>query len=455
MFIGRKEELKQLESIYSSDHSNLLVLYGREGIGKTALALNFSEGRDHSYYQSVMVSEAEQERRLEDMFAGSLNLSGTLKNNDLASETSEDSGKGGDSGKKILIIDEFHYAMNQQLMASLLSLVSHEEKYGKYMILLLSSSINWVENSMILEYKEFAKAITGIIKLKELSFADTVSWFPKVSASDCVVIRALLGGVPKYLRLWQENRRIRENMINLFFSPDSVLKNEAEYQLKLELRELGAYNTILTALASGRIKLNDIYEYTGFNRAKISVYIKNLIEMDIVEKVYSINVRNSENTKKGLYRIKDNFINFYYAYVFPNVSKIETGEGRSVYNEFVVPDFDRFMRTAFADVCREYLDIMAKYRKLGKNYNEWHYWFGKNGILDVIGMDPEENILVATCVYSDKKTDVNQYEEMKELIAQAGIKPSKLCIFSKTGFTPELTKEAKNDSVMIVSLNDF
>ncbi|MBR4726112.1 MAG: ATP-binding protein [Lachnospiraceae bacterium] len=442
MFIGRKEELKQLESIYSSDHSNLIVLYGREGIGKTALALNFSEKKKYSYYQSVMVSENEQGKRLEELFASSLDLN-------------TDAEPVQDSEKKVLIIDEFHYAMNAQLMAALLKIIGNEDKYGKYMILLLSSSINWVENSMILEYKEFSKAITGIIKIKELSFADTVSWFPKASASDCVVIRALLGGIPKYMRLWQENRRIRENMLNLFFSADSVLKNEAEYQLKLELRELGAYNTILTALASGRIKLNDIYEYTGFNRAKISVYIKNLIEMDIVEKIYSINVRNSENTKKGLYRIKDNFINFYYAYVFPNVSKIETGDGRAVYNECVVPDFDRFMRTAFADVCREYLDIMSKYRKLGKNYNEWHYWFGKNGILDVVGMDQEENMLVATCVYSDKKTDVDQYEEMKKLIGQAGIRPSKLCIFSKSGFTPELQKEAKYDSVMIVSLSDF
>ncbi len=450
MFIGRKEELKQLESIYGSDHSNMLVLYGREGIGKTALALNFSESRDYIYYQSVMVSDAEQEKRLDEIFSASINMPAKSGTNDGDNENTD-----GIAPKKILIIDEFHYAMNSQLVGSLLKLTSNEEKYGRFMILLLSSSINWVENSMVVEYKEFSKAITGIIKLKELTFADTVSWFPKASASDCVIIRALLGGVPKYLRLWQDNRRIRENILNLFFSSESVLKNEAEYQLKLELRELGAYNTILTALASGRIKLNDIYEYTGFNRAKISVYIKNLIEMDIVEKIYSVNVRNSENTKKGLYRIKDDFINFYYAYVFPNVSRIETGQGKAVYNSEVVPDFDRFMRTAFADVCREYLDIMSKYRKLGKNYNEWHYWFGKNGILDVIGMDPEENLLVATCIYSDKKTDVDQYEEMKKLVSQAGIKPTKMCIFSKSGFTPELQKEAKADSVMTVSLNDF
>ena len=449
MFIGRKEELKQLESIYASDHSNLLVLYGRDGIGKTALSLQFCEGRDYYYYQSVQVSDAEQEKRLDELFRKSLGA------NSLDSAAEPDGADRSGNPKKVLIIDEFHFAMNDKLSGILLEIAGNEQKYGRFMILLLSSSINWVENSMISEYKEFSRAITGIVKLKELSFAETVTWFPKSSASDCVVIRALLGGVPKYLKLWQENRRIRENMINLFFMHDSVLKNEAEYQLKLELRELGAYNTILTALASGRYKLNDIFEYTGFNRAKISVYIKNLIEMDVVEKVFSVSVRNSENTKKGLYRIRDNFLNFYYAFVFPNVSRIERGEGKAVYNDIVLPDFDRYMRGPFAEVSREYLELMSKYRKLGKNYNEWHYWFGKNGILDVVGMDTEDNIIVAICAYSDKKAGVEKYDEMIRLSEEAGIKPARMCIFSKTGFTPELSRQAKEEQVMLVSLADM
>ena len=106
-------------------------------------------------------------------------------------------------------------------------------------------------------------------------------------------------------------------------------------------------------------------------------------------------------------------------------------KGKAVYNEKVMPDFDRFMRGAFADVCREYLDLMSKYRKLGKGYNEWSYWYGKNGILDVIGQDPDKNVLVATCVYSEKKTGVDQIDNMKRLVDDAGLKPAKMCIFSK------------------------
>ncbi len=435
MFIGRKEELKQLENIYANEHSNVLIIYGRAGIGKTTLALKFCENKEYLYYRANEVSEEEQTSLLEKAVIGRMMADSERK--------------------KVLIIDEFRFAVFPGLKEKLIKLISQEERFGRYMVLLLSSSTNWVENSMVAENKDFVRYVTGIFKIKELSFAETVEWFPKSTAADCVVIRGIMGGVPKYLKYWQENRRVRENLLALFFAPDAPLLTEAEYLLKLELRELTAYNTILTALASGRNKLNDIYEYTGFGRAKISVYLKNLSEMDIVEKVYSVNVRNSENTKKGVYRIKDNFLNFYYAYVFPNISEIESGQGKTVYSKALIPDFDRFMRKSFSEVCREYLEIMSKFKKLGRNYNEWHCWYGKKGILDIIGRDQEQNMLVGMCYYSDSPADYELLEEFKSLIEEAGIRPKKLCLFSKNGFEPELLGYARDENIMTVSLNDL
>lgn len=440
MFIGRKDELKQLEAVYRSDHSNLLVIYGREGIGKTALALNFCANKTYLYYKAVDVSPEEQIRRLDSAFV---------------SAYGEELKAAEDENKRVLIIDEFRSAAQPEINSRILELIADEDKYGRFMVLLLSSSIKWVENDMVACNKELARSITGIIKLNPLSFAETVEWFPKTSASDCVIIRGLLGGIPKYLKLWQENRRVRENMLALFFDPDSPLANEAEHILKLELRELGAYNTILSAVASGRIKLNDIYDYTGFSRAKISVYLKNLIEMDVVEKIYSLTVRNAENTMKGLYRIKDSFLNFYFAFIFPNLSLIEQGQGKTVYNLNAGQKFDEFMRSAFADVCREYLELLSKYKKLGSKYSEWHSWYGKQGILDIVGCDLDRNMLVAMCCYSDNKAGMDQLDEMKNLIEQAGIRPAKLCLFAKSGFDYELSKYAESEGIMTVDLNEL
>ena len=218
MFIGRKDELKQLENIYANEHSNVLVIYGRAGIGKTTLALKFCEKKHYIYYKAGDVSEDEQIKGIEKAVIEKMH------------EPSD--------AKTVLVIDEFRFAATPELKSGLMKLIKEEQTYGRYMVLLLSSSVNWIENSMVAENKDFARFITGIFKIKELSFAETVEWFPKSTASDCVMIRAILGGVPRYLKLWQENRRIRENLLSLFFSPDAPLLNERHLRVhRLRPRE--------------------------------------------------------------------------------------------------------------------------------------------------------------------------------------------------------------------------
>ena len=50
----------------------------------------------------------------------------------------------------------------------------------------------------------------------------------------------------------------------------------AEQLIAAELRELSVYETILYYIASGYDKLNELHLKTGYSRAKISVYMKNL-----------------------------------------------------------------------------------------------------------------------------------------------------------------------------------
>ena len=297
MFIGRKEERKSLESVYATDRSNLLVLYGKEGIGKTALALQFAQNKKTIYERFLPAGDNEHERLVDETFD-------KIKKGEYKAEQ-----------KTILIFDEFHHIESNKIFSDLVYILSNEEICGRFMILMLSSSINFVENSMININAEFAASITGIIKIQPISFAQMVEWFPNKSVEECIIIRSILGGVPKYLLMWDRSKNIRDNVINLFLRRQSPLLNEPEAVLRKELRELSSYNTILISLGRGLIKLNDLFLATGYSRAKISVYIKNLIEIDVVEKLFSANVKNAENTMKGLYRISDSLLSFYYAFI--------------------------------------------------------------------------------------------------------------------------------------------
>ncbi len=437
MFIGRKEERKSLESVYATDRSNLLVLYGKEGIGKTALALHFAQNKKTIYERFLPAGESEHERLVKETFD-------KIKKGDYKQEE-----------KTILIFDEFHHIESKNIYSDITFILNNEETCGRFMILMLSSSINFVENSMIELDPGFASSITGIVKIQPISFAQMVEWFPNKSVEECIIIRSILGGVPKYLSMWDRSKGLRENIIDLFLTRQAPLIEEPEAVLRKELRELSSYNTILISLGRGLIKLNDLFLATGYSRAKISVYIKNLIEMDVVEKLFSANVKNVENTMKGLYRISDSLLSFYYAFVYPNITRIELGKGSEVYDEIIGPALNSYLRPFFADVCREYLDLMSQYGKLDHEYSQWQTWYGKKGTIDIIGTDQKNNMICGICSFEDETATIESLAELKALSMQAGIKKCSFCLFSKNGFDSSIEELAGAGEVTVASLKDF
>ena len=52
MFIGRSKELAELDRLYHSDNFELVVMYGRRRVWKTALINSFIEGRNAIYFIS-------------------------------------------------------------------------------------------------------------------------------------------------------------------------------------------------------------------------------------------------------------------------------------------------------------------------------------------------------------------------------------------------------------------
>jgi len=460
MFIGRTHEIKQLEDAYRKTRNVAIVLYGRFGIGKTELAALFAKDKPTVYYTARELSEKEQ------CFCMAKELGISIKNAEIsyyeclkrAVANLEDKSK-----KAVIIIDEFHFLVktSKAFKVAVLKILEEEQ----CIFLFLSSSVNWVENMLVKEADSAAWPVYGTIKLKEFSFFELIKRFPEMSMEKMIYTNAILGGVPEYLDYWNEKSSVKENILRLFLRKDSPLLYGAETFLKRELRELSAYNAILMSMASGRNKLNDIYSRTGFSRAKISVYIKNLIELDIVEKVFSFDV--SENTtqvhanvQKGLYRIKDNYLRFWYRYVFPNLSTVLQGQGEQVYEKEISKDFASYMQEGFSGVCSEYLKIMDQYGKLANHYKTWGTWYGKSGRIDIVASSTDGMILTGFCRFDNRMMTWKDMKQYKELLELAQLNPTELYLFSKAGFSEELKQKievgcAKDCKIIPVELEDL
>ena len=109
-----------------------------------------------------------------------------------------------------------------------------------------------------------------------------------------------------------------------------------------ELREFGVYSTILYTIARGKQKLNDIHLATGFSRAKISVYLKNLMELDLVEKVYSYGAGPRDDSKKGLYRIINPALEFWYRFLFAEQSALVSETAEAFYEKRIQSQLQPF-----------------------------------------------------------------------------------------------------------------
>lgn len=459
MFVGRTQELKQLEDAYRQERNAAVVLYGRYGIGKTELAALFAKDKQTVYYIARELSEQEQcfAMARELGFATDQAAPSFYESLKQAVGNREDKSK-----RAVVIIDEFHFLIktSDSFKVAFLKLLMEEQ----CMFLFLSSSVNWVENSMVEDFGPAARALYGTIKLKEFSFLELVKRFPDMSVEKTIYANAVLGGVPEYLNYWNEKSSVKENILRIFLRKDAPLLYGAEAFLKRELRELGAYNAILASMAAGRNKLNDIYARTGFSRAKISVYIKNLIELDVVEKVFSFDASESAslvhaNVQKGLYRIKDNYLRFWYRYVFPNLSAILLGQGEQVYEKQIAKDFAMYMQESFSDVCSEYLKLMNQYGRLASRYETWGTWYGKAGMIDVVAGNADGTYLAGFCRFDGKMMtgkDISQYKDLLEL---ALLTPQELYLFSKAGFTEELRQKTADGyhgvKVILVGLEDL
>lgn len=436
MFIGRDAELKFLENYYNREGSQIVVVYGQRGVGKTTLLEKFSENRKSTYYAARACSSREQcyqwacEQRDLGMNVSRYPEYAEVFQNAVLSEEYE---------KQIIIIDEFHHLVksDSDFMPEVIKFLNGRPITHPVMFILCTSASGWVENSMIKRIGSAALSISGLLKVRELKFEEIRSVFPGYTGEDYIDIFAILGGIPGLWKSFSANYNTRDNIIRNLLAQESRLYGEMSVIMAEELREPAVYSTILAAMARGLNKLNDIYKHTGFSRAKISVYLKNLMELDLVEKVYSFETSEDTDTQKGIYRISNPYVRFYFRFIYPNMSLLQRVTAEQFYELKVADAFPAFVEEAYRKICRE---AVAEYSiSVGE-------WLGKTGTLDIVASGRDKDMTVAACCYA-RRMNIDDYEWLLFCMKKAGILNAVKILYCEKGFSEELRREAVSGNV--------
>ncbi len=427
MFVGREKELAMMRQQYQLPENGIVILYGREGIGKTSFIKRFVEDKPFVYYQAREWSEAEQNR----CFAE--------KKEELLTELAQ-------TDKKVcFIVDEFDLMQKgyKNFFADFTQYVKSFQK-GRVFLILSSSSVQWVENTMVEDMGELAANINAFIKLKEFTFMEMVDRFPNSSTEECIIIYGIFGGVPAYLDLWNPKETVRKNIIRNILDKRGAMYKEAGRFLRTSLRELPYYNTILSVLAEDEPKLNYLYNRTGFSRAKISVYIKNLIQIDVAAKIFSYETAKKANIQKGLYGITDAFLQFYYKLIYPYLSELQIMEPEEFYAKYMKKQLDEVMEKAYIKVCKEFMELMNRFDRLPSKFGNFGSLYGKSGFIPLIAGNDKGELLIGSCKWSNRPMGMQEFEQLLKDMEQTGKEADYYYLFSKEGFTTELAAMAQN-----------
>lgn len=451
MLIGRASELNYLNQYYNREGSQILIVYGQKYIGKTELIKEFLREKPGQFYLARACAEQEH------LYQWSRQLGGEGEPQTSFESLLRQMTKGQEQ-KLVLAVDEFQNLVRagEGFMQELTAFLHSEENRAGMMVVLCSSAIGWVENSMVTRIGAAAYELSGFLKIKELPFECIEKRFPNFRVEECVEAYSILGGFPGLWNQFDDTLTIQQNICRNILDPGRLLFEEGERFVTEQLREPAVYNTILASIASGKKKLNDLYLHTGFSRAKISVYLKSLMELELVEKVFSYDTDGRENAQKGIYQISHPLVEFYFTYLYPYMSCLMTMSVGEFYNLYIMPGFRAYVNRAFERVCRQYLLRCSERGRLPLTIDSIGEWVGKNGTIDLIAQDAEGSTLAGMCNWQEPVMVYEEYERLLRLARKARIHADYVYLFTATRFDERLHLEAKvKEYLKLVQISDM
>lgn len=447
--------LKELEEMYTASGNQLCVLYGRADSEKELLIKTFVREKKYFYYHARQASAEMQKTMMGEEIAKNFQVE--LKKNSY--EEYFNRIKSGGPSKLVIVIDEVQYIVKKdaEFMKAILKLRGKRLYPGPVLILLLSSSVSWVEKEMAdCIGEEAEQKIDKKIKLNHLNFLEVVRALPEYPVSECIKVYGVAGGVPGYINHWNTKADFKSNICRLVLSRNGYMYNEAEKIIGTGLRELSVYDTILSCIASGDDKLNDLYLKTGFSRAKISVYMKNLSASDIIQKVVSFETGGWDNAKKGVYRIRDNYVNFWFRFVYPHLSDLYMMSPEEFYDAYIAPDIEEYVSQYFVEVCMEYLGLLNLMNKLPMKITKMGTWVGKEGTIDIIAQNSVRENLVGLCNWEKPEMTLAMCEDLFKNMKKAKIDAKYYFFFSAKSFDAALKEMAEQDErFILVDMNEL
>ena len=437
-FVGREKELGVLKK---SLGKRVIVIYGRRRVGKTTLVRKALEEKRGIYYQAVKLPPPLLYREL------AVIVGQALKDETLSSGRIDDpvvlfnlfasKGQGW-----TLVLDEFGYMVEAD--PALQSILQRfiDENRGKIGLFLTGSTYSTMQSTLG-ERSPLWGRVDLSMEVKPLDFAYTKDFWEKLDFKYRAGLYAALGGLPYNWERVRFGKDLFETFYLSFLILESPLYQEGFHILREELREPKNYMAVLQAIAQGRRRFNEIADLSSIQPSSLMKYLDVLKDMRLIEQEVPLGMK--EKRRRGLWRISDPMLNFWFRFVFPYRHLIEFGAGKGILPK-IKAEWDAYMGEIYEKIAFQIVQKLIVEGKL-PFVEKLGRWWGKNKSgkemeLDILGIR-ERKVVFAGEVNWGYFTaqDFKNFKQKVELLPFEKDKELKLGIFSGKGFKFKVPKE--------------
>ena len=401
----RESEILNLNLEQSRQSACFTVMVGRRRIGKTTLLLDAVAGQQYLYLfvcrknEALLCAQFQKDAfdALGLQIFGSITQFKDLFEQLLIFATKE---------HYTLIIDEFQEfdGVNSSIFSDIQNLWDQYKDKAKINFIVCGS----IYSMMMKIFENKKEPLFGRLTSKMILHPFTVSvikeilsdYNAKYKPEDLLCLYLLTGGVPKYISLLIEaGATTYRKMLDFVVRPDSPFINEGRDLLISEFgKEYGTYFSILQLIASGKTTQSEIDSVLNKNTG---AYLNNL------EKEYSLIVKNKPifskpEARNARWRLNDNYLCFWYRFIYPNQSLIEMGK-YELLREYIDKNYETYSGVILEKYFREKIAESERVTHIGC------YWDNKGvNEIDLIALnDMDKTAIVAEIKRNPKKINMN------------------------------------------------
>lgn len=455
---GREDELRLLEENANAKGFRLVTMYGRRRVGKSHLLhyLNEELKVKGLYFQCADVSEKENANSFAEILRSSLGLplvqgASFIALVRMAFAFSKNE-------KIVLMIDEYPFLKKRiNGLDSLLSKAISEYPEANLTLILTGSYVGEMLETSSNDGALRGRNLTSIF-IKPLPYEQISKFFPKYSPEDKMTLYAVFGGIPYYAAKVDTTREVKDNLMNLFLSTSSDLRDEPGELLK-EIAKTDGAKEVLSAVVSGKHNFGDIYGQTSYQHTSaLSFTLNQLLTMGYLSRNKILSEKGTES-RGYYYYIADGFLSFYFGLLQPNLSSIGLVSPKDFYEVLLKSKLETlFVPKRFEFLAREFLFERNRKRKnphLFLSLEEAVY--NRPNLsrqFDIRGTSQEGDVYYE-CKYTKEPIGVKEISYLEESLRLCKLPFISLGFFAKNGFDDEAKALIKAKHYEAYTLKDI